>query len=871
VEKKLVKKVGELNEELVANAARVAQALRMSEEDGATIDDLKAQVERAWGLVEAANTRAEAATQEVERLSAETAAQGETLARHQELIGEGASLEDIVATRDSLNARLLDAQKGLVGEKARSEGLVAELAARSEKLKAKREEIRGLNDALAAKGMEDAKKDRQLASMQADMSALKAEAGEKSSAVDAAERAKAAALREQERLQKALDGQKAANTAALSEATELRSALAKARDEAAALVERAGKLGEERAGLEKALKAASGEAVKERAAAAKSAKKLELAEKEVAQQRNLTSGANEELAKLRAEVQSAGRELVQEQLAVKDKERAVAKLNTQKGAAEARADAEAAKKEEVELSAAALAAQVAALNAEIKALKTALIKQRMVAESFERAAARREAEREEAKAACAEAEEALAMRATQVGEMERREDELNAKLRASHAAFDAMRAERNAALKSAGAAGDEVKELERREGVTHKQMQHLKQEVMEKDKALINEQFEVSALTKRANTRAAESAQLRKLLEEAAETIKRQGDDVDRLSAALRRADAEAVAQKRAFDSLLTERDTLSAHLTRRNDELVLTNEKATVQAAALAKGEKLYDARAEEVRTLKLKVRSCAGRGWPAGRGEGVCAPLCSICALNPAAPPPPPPTLPLFPQIAECLREQQIASAGSAALPVEIKRQLVGLQRDLHAEQSKVKLLSSELENPVNVHRWRKLAGTDPEMEDLLQRHAMVQKKLIQRTEEVAEKELALAERDKQLAAERARAALGNTGRELGEQLSNAQHLLAERTRQLKAVASEVNMFQAQAAEAKFEVERLHRELAEARAGGGGGGLGGSLRRARAAAGGSSTPRGTGAAGAAALGALELNGKSAEAQRLASSLGRG
>lgn len=222
--------------------------------------------------------------------------------------------------------------------------------------------------------------------------------------------------------------------------------------------------------------------------------------------------------------------------------------------------------------------------------------------------------------------------------------------------------------------------------------------------------------------------------------------------------------------------------------------------------------------------------------------------------------------------MREQQIASAGNAALPLEIKRQLAGLQRDLHAEQAKVKMLSTELENPVNVHRWRKLAGSDPEMEDLLLRHAMLQKKLIQRTEEAAEKDILLAEKEKQLAAERARAALSNTGKELGEMLSSAQHLLSERTRQLKAVASEVNMFQAQAAEAKFEVERLQREIAELRAAGGGGGLGGSLRRARAAAGGAAlTPRGTGAAGAAALGALELNGKSAEAQRLASSLGRG
>ena len=626
VEKKLVKKVGELNEELVANAARVAQALRMSEEDGATIDDLKSQVERAWGLVEAANTRAEAATQEVERLSAETTSQRDTLARHQELLGEGTSLEEIVATRDSLNARLLDAQKGLAGEKARSEGLVAELVARSEKLKAKREEIRGLNDALTSKGAEEAKKDRQLAAMQADMSALKAEAGEKTSAVDAAFRARDAALREQERLQRALDVQKAANTAALSEATELRSALAKAREECANLAERATKLGEERGGLEKALKAAGGEAVKERAVAAKMAKKLELAEKELAQQRNLTSGANEELAKLRAELMSAGRDLVKEQLEVRDKERAVAKLDKQKGAAEARADAEKREREEVALSAQALAAQVAALNGEVKEHKTALVKQRMVAESFQRAAERREAEREEAKAACHEAEEALAMRATQVGEMEKREEELNVKLRAAQGSFESMRAERNAALKAAAAAGDDVRELERREGVALKQMQHLKQEIAEKDKALINEQFEVSALTKRANVRANECAQLRALLDESSDTVKRQGDDVERLNASLRRADGEAVAQKRAYDSLLAERDTLAAHLTRRNDELVLLNEKAAVQAVALAKGEKLYDARLDEARTLKLKVRVRAGAKIS--------------CAFRPLLNSPPPPS---------------------------------------------------------------------------------------------------------------------------------------------------------------------------------------------------------------------------------------
>lgn len=35
---------------------------------------------------------------------------------------------------------------------------------------------------------------------------------------------------------------------------------------------------------------------------------------------------------------------------------------------------------------------------------------------------------------------------------------------------------------------------------------------------------------------------------------------------------------------------------------------------------------------------------------------------------------------------------------------------------EQIKVRALSEELENPMNVHRWRKLEGTDPEKFEII-----------------------------------------------------------------------------------------------------------------------------------------------------------
>jgi len=44
-----------------------------------------------------------------------------------------------------------------------------------------------------------------------------------------------------------------------------------------------------------------------------------------------------------------------------------------------------------------------------------------------------------------------------------------------------------------------------------------------------------------------------------------------------------------------------------------------------------------------------------------------------------------------------------------------------------------AEELENPINVHRWRKLAGSDPATYEMIQKIQTLQKRLIAKTEEV------------------------------------------------------------------------------------------------------------------------------------------
>jgi predicted RNase H-like nuclease (RuvC/YqgF family) len=63
-------------------------------------------------------------------------------------------------------------------------------------------------------------------------------------------------------------------------------------------------------------------------------------------------------------------------------------------------------------------------------------------------------------------------------------------------------------------------------------------------------------------------------------------------------------------------------------------------------------------------------------------------------------------------------------------LRNEVYHLQRELLSERTKVKALSEELENPMNVHRWRKLEGSDPGTLEMIQKIQTLQKRLIAKT---------------------------------------------------------------------------------------------------------------------------------------------
>merc|ERR1712039_507786 len=144
------------------------------------------------------------------------------------------------------------------------------------------------------------------------------------------------------------------------------------------------------------------------------------------------------------------------------------------------------------------------------------------------------------------------------------------------------------------------------------------------------------------------------------------------------------------------------------------------------------------------------------------------------------------------------------------DLKKEVYQLQRELLQERTKVKALSEELENPMNVHRWRKLEGSDPAMYELIQKVRTLQKRLIAKTEEVVAKDLNIQEKE-HLHKDLTGVLEKQPGPEVFEHLEMYQENYGAKMKQMKAMKSELTTYQAQVGDYKDEIERLTREVQE------------------------------------------------------------
>ncbi|KAM8924702.1 cilia- and flagella-associated protein 58 [Pelodytes ibericus] len=763
-EKRLMAKCRELNAEIVANSAKVATALKLSQEDQTTIASLKKEIEKAWKMVDTAYEKEQRAKDTIHSLKQEInnltklVEQGSGLSMGQEhSFNELLNIkEELTNERDQLLAEVVKLRESLMAASNQQQ--------ETEKAKEETEQnIAQLHQEIQMRQNEASRETRKKEKLEKDLKQAYNELDGKQAEMKSMQQTLLKNKDELQRLEQNVKEHKILNerVAKEGEQFQIRNTKLQLENEQHSIMNEQITQENQQRTLE--LKAKEDEVSQMRQEMAKVSKAREVIQKKYRQMeeqkmevelqretlKNQISGLERELefAKKQAELdKKAMDELI--------RERDILNKNLLKSAGAT----------DKQLNLVKLHEQTKKnLEEEIHNYKEEAQKQRKIIYQLEKERDRYINEASDLTQKVLQHMEDIKVREMQLFDYKKKIAEAETKQKQQQNLYEAVRSDRNLYSKNLIEAQDEITEMRRKLKIMNHQVDQLKEEITSKESALVKVHLDHQRTEKEKE---ALKAELQKMMQQSAETkqfIENQEAEERKLLKIISEADADRLRQRKDLDQVISERDILGTQLVRRNDELALLYEKIKIQQSILNKGESQYKQRVEDIRLLKLEIKK---------------------------------------------LRREKGVLTKTVTNVEDLRREVYRMQRELLKERTRCRALEEELEKPMNVHRWRKLEGSDPSSYELIQKIHTLQKRLISKTEEVVEKELLLQEKEK-LYVELKHILARQPGPEAAEQLHLYQQMMREKTKQLKALSAEINMYESQSQEYKYEVERLSNEL--------------------------------------------------------------
>ncbi|XP_026560435.1 cilia- and flagella-associated protein 58 [Pseudonaja textilis] len=763
-EKRLMAKCRELNAEIVVNSAKVATALKLSQDDQTTITSLKREIEKAWKMVDAAYEKEQKAKETIMSLKEEImnltklVEQGSGLSLGQEhnlrellkfkeevTKERDQLLAEVVKLRDSV-ANMSDQQQEAEKTKLEAESTIAQLhqeiqmrqneASRETRKKEKMErELKQLQNELEFKiadiktmqqGLNKSKEELLKCEQQLKEQKILNERATKELEQSTARNTKLQLENEQHSL--AIEQLMQENQ---QKTTELRTR----EDEVSQMRQEIGKLTKMREVMQR---------------------KLRVVEENKTQAECERDTLKNQIAGLEKELEAAKKQAEVDKKAIDElvRERDILNKNLLKAASVTQKQMNLVKLHEQSKK---------NLEEEIQNYKDEAQKQRKIIFQLEKERDRYINEASDLTQKVLHHMEDIKLREMQIFDYKKKIAESETKLKQQQNLYEAVRSDRNLYSKNLIEAQDEINEMRKKLKIMTHQVDQLKEEISVKEAALVKVHLDHQRIEKEKEALKGELLKMRQQAIETKHFIEKQEEEERKLLKIISEADAERLRQKKELDQVISERDILGSQLVRRNDELALLYEKIKIQQSILNKGEMQYRQRIEDIRLLKLEIKK---------------------------------------------LRREKAILGKSVANVEELRQEVYHMQKELLKERTRCRALEEELENPMNVHRWRKLEASDPSTYELIQKIHALQKRLINKTEEVVEKELLLQEKEK-LYVELKHILARQPGPEAAEQLQLYRHTLREKTKQLKVLSSELNMYESQSQEYKYEIERLANEL--------------------------------------------------------------
>ncbi|OCT71229.1 hypothetical protein XELAEV_18034207mg [Xenopus laevis] len=722
-------KCRELNAEIVANATKVATALKLSQEDQSTIVSLKKEIEKAWKMVDSAYEKEQRAKETINSLKDEVKSLSKQVEQGAGMsAGQEHSVNDLLEAKEELSKE----RDELLAEVVKlRENLVKATELQQEAEKSKEEAEQGiiqLQQEIQMRQNEASRESRKKERLEKDLRVLQSESEAKQLEIKAMQQNLTKNKEELQRLEQQLKENKILNERVSKELEQFQMRNNKLQQENEQQSVISDQLAQENQQKQLELKAKEEEVNQMRQEISKVSKARETIQRKYRQMEEQKTEVEQQRETLKNQITGFERELESVKKQAELDKKAVEELVRERDMLNKNL-LRSANATEKQQSLVKLHEQSKKnLEEEIQSYKEEAQKQRKIIYQLEKERDRYINEASDLTQKVLQHMEDIKVREMQIFDYKKKIAEAETKLKQQQNLYEAVRSDRNLYSKNLIEAQDEITEMKRKLKIMNHQVDQLKEEISSKESALVKVHLDHQRIEKEKEALKAELQKMKQQSIETKQLIDNQEAEEKKLLKIISEADSERLRQKKELEQVISERDILGSQLVRRNDELALLYEKIKIQQSILNKGEIQYKQRVEDIRLLKLEIKKLR-------REKGI---------------------------------------------------------------------LTKTVAN-VEELRYR---ASDPSTYELIQKIHTLQKRLINKTEEVVEKELLLQEKEK-LYVELKLILARQPGPEAAEQLQVYQKTLRDKTKQLKALSAELNMFESQNQEHKYEIERLANEL--------------------------------------------------------------
>ncbi|XP_013883448.1 cilia- and flagella-associated protein 58 [Austrofundulus limnaeus] len=784
-EKRLMSKCRDLNAEIMSTSAKVAAAVKLSQEDETTITSLKMELNKAWQMIDAAHTKERKHNETIQSLKVEVSnlsklSEQAEQAVDQERVNLTNMVEELSKERTKLETTVEDLREKLKQALTTQQALEAERETAFQNISQLQQGLQTQQNEISRETSLKEKLEKEVKQLHTDMEARTSEIKTQKQQVQKANE-------EQHKQEQKVKELKILYERSIKELEQIQAKNSKLQQECEHLALAKENLSVENQQLTNQLKLRGEEVSQLRQEVSKQTKMRETTQKKFHQMEDQKAEVEVQKETLKAQISALEKDLESAQKQVEaDKkssdellrERDILQKNMTKAV-------QAAEKQQslVKL----LEQDKRTLEHEISGYCQEVHKQRTIIQQLGKDRDRhinhnsslmqKAAPRIGINTACSDCTQTnrvlfipqvqqkisdLEVRETEICDWRKKVTEAESKLRQQENQLESVVLERNLYSKNLVKAQEEIAEMKRKMKTLNNQVSRLRDEIIGKEEALIKDQQEHKHLEKDNEALKAELQSVKLLVEDTKLCVDSQQAEKQKLQRIISDMESEKIQQKKQLDQVIRERDGLGKQLLRRNDERALLYEKIRIQQSILSKGDFHYNQRLEDIHLLKLEIKRLS--------------------------------------------RKKRILDKSLPNME-ELRTQLFHLQNELLRERTRNSILEEQLK-PINIHRWRRLEGTDPGKFQLIQKIQFLQKRLISKTQDLGQQELLLQEKEK-LYVELKQILAKRPGPEAAEQLQQCQWTLRERTKKLKALIAELTMLNSNIKEYKTENQRLTSEL--------------------------------------------------------------